>query len=922
MISLKNKEKVYNTLKELSKDIRIKQKKGLTAEEIGEKLNIKRNAVSHLLNELYKEGKIIKINTRPVYFIDKEFYEKQIIESEEIRNNKESSIRYSNEDTFAKLIGYSGSLKTQVKLCKSAASYPPNGLPALLIGNTGVGKSFMAQLIYEYAKSINAIDNNAPYVIFNCSEYANNAELLAANIFGYVKGAFTGADRDKMGLLEEADGGYLFLDEVHRLPPEGQEKLFLFLDKGVFRRLGETSKWRTSRVRFIFATTEEPEKSLIKTFLRRIPLVINIPSLNERPLYERLQMIYAFYKEESRNLGMDILISNQVLNVLLKTKVSGNIGKMINVIKYSCAQAYCQLSDNKSKILNIHLNDLPQEIKYDAGEILNSGSFNFNGMLISRNKIDEHFEWGIEDDKIINEITEEFINLFESYSNGDINIDVLKKNSFILLNRFSDIVIFKNNDKFTDSIVYNGIKNVIENILSIIENNYGIKYYGNTAIIFTHFTNKLLEGINTNYKYSCADIENTIEVLKNLFFKEFTIASKIIELIEKNLDTKLDKIALIYFTLYIKSMNKSDNFKTINSIIIAHGYSTASSIASVANRLLGQFIFEAFDMPIDMSSQEIILKIESYLKNIDTSNGIIILVDMGSLEAIYKTLPNLVDGDVAIINNITTQLALDVGNRIINGQPLEQIVVESVKKNNSSFKFIKSNKKKKNCIITTCITGIGTAVNIKNLLQQCLANDNIEIIAYDYDRLKGNGMKDEIFKNYNVKLIIGTSDPEIEKIPYISLEELIEGRGDSVLNKVLKDLTNNKTIEQVNQEIIKLFSLQNVLGYLTIINPDKIIEQVEKAISNLELSLNFKFSNDLKIGLYIHISCLIERLIMKDPITSYNNLKKFEECHGKFIRYAKSSLKAIEDIYKVEIPTSEIGFIYDIIYSKVKDLAV
>lgn len=69
-----------------------------------------------------------------------------------------------------------------MKLCKSAASYPPNGLPILLIGNTGVGKSFIAQLIYEYAKSINAIDENAPYVIFNCAEYANNPELLSANL--------------------------------------------------------------------------------------------------------------------------------------------------------------------------------------------------------------------------------------------------------------------------------------------------------------------------------------------------------------------------------------------------------------------------------------------------------------------------------------------------------------------------------------------------------------------------------------------------------------------------------------------------------------------------------------------------------------------------------------------------------------------
>ena len=86
----------------------------------------------------------------------------------------------------------------------------------------------MASLIYEYAIHKKVIDESAPFVTFNCADYANNPELLSANLFGYKKGAFTGAEKDTIGLIEAADGGYLFLDEVHRLSPEGQEKLFLF----------------------------------------------------------------------------------------------------------------------------------------------------------------------------------------------------------------------------------------------------------------------------------------------------------------------------------------------------------------------------------------------------------------------------------------------------------------------------------------------------------------------------------------------------------------------------------------------------------------------------------------------------------------------------------------------------------------------
>lgn len=916
--SVTNKERVFNLVKDLSKEINIKEKKGLTAQEIAQKLNLKRNVASHLLNKLYKEGKIIKINTRPVYFLDKEVYEKKAKEFKETAKTLDSTVKVSSDDPFIKLIGYNGSLKTQVKLCKSAASYPPNGLPILLIGNTGVGKSYIAQLIYEYAKSIGAIDENAPYVIFNCAKYANNPELLSSNLFGYVKGAFTGADRDKPGLLEEADGGYLFLDEVHRLPPEGQEKLFLFLDKGIFRRLGETGNWRTAKVRFIFATTEDPEQTLTKTFLRRIPLVVNIPSLYDRPLHERLQLIYNFYKNEAKNLEMDILISKQVLNVLLKTKISGDIGKLINVIKYSCAQAYNHVIRKKTNILRIHLYDLPREMQADL-DIIKS-NFHFNGVLISHNRKEEDLVWDGEDNKDVYEVANKIFELFEKYSSKEINADSFKKDALIYLNEFTDKIIFKNDNTYIDSIVFNAIKNVVENVLNIIQNMYGIKYYGNSVLVLTHFINYLLSDV-TYEKYS-ENIKVVLGVMKNVFPKEFIIANKIVELIEVNLDVKLNQIAVIYFTLYIKSLNKSDNTNFINSIIIAHGYSTASSIASIANRLLGQFVFEAFDMPIEMSTQEIMLKVQDYLKNIDTSKGIIILVDMGSLEEIYKSLADIVEGDIAIINNITTQLALDVGNRILQNQPLEQIVTEAIQKNSISYRLIKPQKHKRNVILTTCITGIGTAVKIKDLLHQCLASEDVEIIAYDYNRLKGNGIKDEVFKNFNVKLIIGTADPGIKEIPYLSLEDLITGNGNVFLSKVLKGFADDVTIERVNQAIVKLFSLQNVLHYLTILNPDKIIDQVEKAVSDLELHLGFKFSNDLKISLYIHMSCLIERLIMKDPITSYEKLKEFEQCHRHFIDCVKSSFSVIEEIYKVEIPTSEIGFIYDIIRSKVKNVAV
>ena len=183
---------------------------------------------------------------------------------------------------FEKLVGYDGSLASLVEQCKATISYPPNGLPLMLTGETGTGKSLIARLTYEYASRQGLLKPDARFVSVNCSEYANNPELLTANLFGYVKGAFTGAEQTTPGLIELADGGVLFLDEVHNLKGECQEKLFQFMDQSIYHRMGDNKTWHTSHVRLIFATTEDPEKALLKTLQRRIPMNITVPNLSKR----------------------------------------------------------------------------------------------------------------------------------------------------------------------------------------------------------------------------------------------------------------------------------------------------------------------------------------------------------------------------------------------------------------------------------------------------------------------------------------------------------------------------------------------------------------------------------------------------------------------------------------------------------------
>ena len=322
------KDRVYQALCRMSKsDCQI------TAAALAEELNLSRQVVSHYLNRLLEEGCVEKTLTRPVCWnIRKQQRENvQGSVSEERKEIEEVLPEVRREDVFDAMIGADGSQKNVIERCKAAVSYPPDGLPILITGESGVGKSFLARLIHQYAISRAVIRESAPLVVLNCADYANNPELLSAALLGYKKGSFTGADTDKEGLLQEADGGYLFLDEVHRLSYENQEKLFVFMDTGRYRPLGDKN-WKAAKVRFIFATTEVPEKVLLETFRRRITVQTSIGSIAERPLMERLQLIYRFYQKEAVKINKDPAnkhhecLNPEGVGSMLRTKINVNLG--------------------------------------------------------------------------------------------------------------------------------------------------------------------------------------------------------------------------------------------------------------------------------------------------------------------------------------------------------------------------------------------------------------------------------------------------------------------------------------------------------------------------------------------------------------------------------------------------------------------
>src|SRR4029077_12274641 len=141
-----------------------------------------------------------------------------------------------------------------------AQRYAMHDITVLITGETGTGKEVMAQYIHSQGPRA-----DKPFV--GCNMTAIPETLLESELFGYVKGAFTGADKNKKGLIEAAEGGTLFFDEIGDLPLAIQLKLLRFLESREFYRVGESSP-KTADVRIIAATNKNLEKAILEHSFR------------------------------------------------------------------------------------------------------------------------------------------------------------------------------------------------------------------------------------------------------------------------------------------------------------------------------------------------------------------------------------------------------------------------------------------------------------------------------------------------------------------------------------------------------------------------------------------------------------------------------------------------------------------------------
>lgn len=239
-----------------------------------------------------------------------------------------------NAFSFEGIIGSSEQMSYAVALARKVAETDAS---VLLTGETGTGKDVFARAIHGGSRR-----SKENFVALNCAAFTK--ELLESELFGHKAGAFTGAVKDKKGLLDEADGGTLFLDEIGEMAPELQAKLLRVLENGEFIRIGETKPVKTD-IRVIAATNRDLQKEIADghfredLFYRLSVFSIHLPSLSERPK-DIEEYVRHFVGQFSLRMARQITdIQPEYLRLMRQHVWRGNVRELRNVVERSMIMA-------------------------------------------------------------------------------------------------------------------------------------------------------------------------------------------------------------------------------------------------------------------------------------------------------------------------------------------------------------------------------------------------------------------------------------------------------------------------------------------------------------------------------------------------------------------------------------------------------
>lgn len=927
---MKRIEKIYLFVSKQSKALsreEVASGAGITTKEVAEAFGIQRTNASKDLNELVKDGLLAKIDGRPVRYLECGLVS-QTKQSQLKKTPIPTRSKKEYVDIFQKVIGGNGSMKVPIEQAKAAILYPPRGLNCLITGATGSGKTHFAHIMFEFAKDRGLINGHEELVVFNCADYAHNSELLMSHLFGYAAGAFTGANKEKEGLIAKADGGMLFLDEIHRLPPEGQEMIFYFMDNGKYNRLGETAKERQADVRIICATTEDATSYLLSTFIRRIPISIQLPSFNQRQTKEKIDLVKLMVGIEAERIQRKISLTEDVVKALIGSVTYGNVGQLKSNIQLICARSFLSHMDKEEIVIT--LEDLTEEVKIGLSLLANNRQF-----LAELAQDLEPIMEVSPDQNLMLPLVDSYelpYNLYEIIDEKaallkDDGVDQDSINQFIMTDINVHLKSFYKDHRLTFDIEKKLAEIVEQKVIDLTKKIYDVakaKLNDSFQVNFIYAMSLHISSFLKRHQLDNQGEMNSNDSIRKMvkeYPAEYEVALDIKALILDAYQIEIPLEEVEYLTVLLVSLKKEKPSGRIGIVVAAHGNSTATSMVQVVKQLFGSDNLVAVDMPVEMKPRVALEEIINAVEQVNNGSGVILLVDMGSLGTFSEEIHRRTGILVRTVDMVTTALVLEVARKTeLLDTDLDRLFHSL--KNFSGYgnnlnqepeqEAPQPNQSLKKAIVAICASGQGTAQRMKDIIEKYLAEvgeKELEVLPISIVEMAA--VLKKLQTNYQLIAVTGIVDPKIG-VCYIPMELLFSGEAKSILQELVldaEDIFEPVVLDdQQSWEICQDYLRTN----FTFINAEKVMEPFWIFTQKLtEVFLGGLTNQAFTINMIMHLGGMVERIVRQDCLTvpedqrSDYNLERFQQ--------VKEIAKIVEEALLIKIPPEELYYLVQIL---------
>lgn len=864
---------------------------GVTASDIAKELNLARSTASRYLNQLVKMARARKVETWPVRYLPPA--RNQVPETNKNRSSS-APIEYHAHDLHSVsplIVGEEQSLRPVIERALPALLYPPNGLPILLTGETGVGKSFLAEALYQVAVEHRQLDHDTPYITFNCAEYAENPELLTAQLFGVKKGAYTGAMSDRIGLVERADGGVLFLDEIHRLNPHGQEMLYYLIDKGIFRRLGETAMERKARVTLIAATTESPENALLPALHRRFAVKLTLPPLRERSQREREALLDHFLQQEAHKMGVPLRLLPKCRQLFLTYDCPGNVGQLKSDIQIACAHAFLrhiksgeshviltendvshlQANDSVSKESALDVKHTPMN-RESASQPVVPGKKGFARVpnvyvqlmetkagLVAQGATEEHIAQSLE------EVVDQYIlTLIKTTRQQE---DVFSGKTWLigeeLLQTLRQTAV-QLHDLLPAPLTVYQLMAIGLHIQSFLQRASTLPDQGHlpeprpTAPVYRQAAQQLASAIQNAFGVTLPE-------------QEIGLLARLLSPVDRPASVS-ERVAVL---------------------VVTHGEAAAKSMAKVTNALLGTDVIHAIDMPLNQPTEIAYQRILEKIQHIDMGAGVLMLVDIGSLISMGEALSQELNKPIETVSHVNLPMVLEAGRKaLLPENDLEAVKHAAVTVIQSTFSAFHDSETKEQgdrytgtaaprLIATVCLTGEGAAVSLEHWLTENLPEEDKDVVIRSVridPKSRHSPLLQRLQQKYQLVAVIGTVAPDLDTIPFIPVWELLQPFGMTRLTKLLEGTRDvvkkgqEKPVELTEIPVLVETGLSETVEHY---NPRRFCQILSDAI--VPLRRHFLWAVEQELGIWMHLGVLTDRLLRHQITDEGREELQFEE---------------------------------------------